>query len=348
MSDLAFRVDELANRLGAELVGPNDLQVSGLNTLELAGSTDMTFIGSDKHSHLWLESQAIAAVVTRGLLIPDSNDCVGSTRRALLFVENADLAMAELLALFTRPVAVPKPGIAESAFVDPSSEIENTVSIGPGCWIGADVKIGANTVLEANVAIHEGNVIGEDCHFRNGVVIRERCTIGNRVNFHSNVVIGTDGFGYRPDEQGRLIKIPHIGTVIIHDDVELGAGTTVDRGKFGATEIGRQTKIDNLCQIGHNVKIGQCCVISALCGIAGSTILGNYVQLGGQSGLADHIRIGDGAMIAAHSASYKDVEAGAKVAGAPAINVRQFWRLQATLYKLPEIIRKLTRQSVDG
>jgi len=340
---ISFRVGDLAERLNANLNGVADLPVTGLNTLELAEPGDMTFIGSEKHARLWKTSQASAALVTRGVDVENHDP----ERRALLYVENADLAMAELLDLFTVSLEKPLPGIHESAIISTSAEIDPTASIGPSVVIGPGTQIGEQTIIEANVVISEGSTIGCDCLIRAGVVIRERCEIGNRVSIHPNAVIGSDGFGYRPDGQGGLVKIPHIGTVIIHDDVEIGANTTIDRGKFGATEIGQHTKIDNLCQIAHNVQIGRGCALSALSGVAGSTIIGDFVQIGGQAGLADHIRVGDHAKIAAHSASARDIPDGEVVAGAPAMNLRDFWRMHATMRKLPSVLRMLQGRERD-
>ncbi|NOG55263.1 MAG: UDP-3-O-(3-hydroxymyristoyl)glucosamine N-acyltransferase [Planctomycetes bacterium] len=345
---LQFRADELADRLSARLVGAGEVEVRGLNTLEQSGPGDMTFIGSDKHAKLWAESQAAAAVVTDGVDIPqvgDTQQGQEKPRRALLYVENADLAMAELLELFTAAVSSCEPaGIHPSAVVDPSAQVDPTVSIGPGAAIGAGTTIGAGTSIEANVTIGPECIIGADCTIRAGAVIRERCTLGDRVSLHPNVVIGADGFGYRPDGQGGLVKMPHIGTVVIGDDVELGACTTVDRGKFGPTEIGPHTKLDNLCQIGHNVRIGRGCVCAAMTGIAGSTVIGDFCQIGGQVGIADHVEIGSGVKIAAHSAVISSVEPGKIMGGVPAMELRKFWRVHASLLRLPDFMKAATRR----
>lgn len=343
---LQFRVDQLAERLSARLVGAGDIEVRGLNTLELSGPGDMTFIGSEKHAKLWTESQAAAALVTDGVEVPEDDSTNGHDRprRALLYVENADLAMAELLELFTLVVSCPEPGVHPTAHVDPTARIDPTASVGPCVVIGARVVIGAGTIIENNVSIGHESTIGAGCVIRAGVVIRERCTLGDRVSLHPNVVIGADGFGYRPDGKGGLVKMPHIGTVVIGHDVEIGACTTVDRGKFGPTEIGPHTKLDNLCQIGHNVRIGRGCVLAAMCGVAGSTVIGNFCQIGGQVGIADHIEIGDGAKVAAHSAVLSNIEPGAVMGGLPAMELKAFWRMHASLLRLPAFMKAVRRK----
>lgn len=336
---MAHTVATLADLLGAEITGPAHLEIKGLNTLELARPGDMTFIGSERHASSWVESSASAAVVSTGIDV-DGHD-PGS--RALLRVDDADLAMAELLALFAPAAPLPPAGVSEHAHVDPSADIDPSASIAHGCTIGARVKIGAGTILEPNVFIGDETTVGEQCVLRTGVVIRERCTIGNRVSMHANAVIGTDGFGYRPDGRGGLVKMPHIGSVIIHDDVEIGAGSTIDRGKFGDTVIGEHTKLDNLVQIGHNVRIGRGCVFSSLSGVAGSSVIGDYCQLAAQAGVSDHVTLGNGVRVAAASGIMRDAEDGETLGGIPAVNIRDYWRTHSATSKLAELLPQLRR-----
>lgn len=335
----SFTVGALATQLGAALDGPESLVVDGLNSLDLAGPSELSFIGSVSYAARWVESKALAAVVTQGVIVPGHD----ARTRALLRVPDADLALAELLALFAPDAPVAAPGIHPHATVDPTAQIDPSASIGARCTIGAGTAIGARTVLETGVNIGSDVTIGRDCIIRAGVVIRERCTLGHRVSIHSNSVIGADGFGYRPDGRGGIQKLPHIGTVEIHDDVEIGACSTVDRAKFGKTVIGAHTKIDNLVQIGHNVRIGRGCVFAAQSGIAGTVEIGDYCQLGAKSGVADHLRVGSQVRIAAMTGLSRDADDGAELAGAPAIDRRRFWQLQATLRKLPELIKAVAR-----
>ncbi len=335
----SFTVGELAERLGASLEGPESLVVDGLNALDLAGPTEISFIGSETYGARWVESKAIAAAVTQGVVVPGHD----ARTRALLRVPDADLALAELLALFAPEAVVALSGIHPDATVDPTAQIDPSASIGARCTVGAGTTIGAGTVLETGVNVGSDVTIGRDCIIRAGVVIRERCTLGDRVSIHSNSVIGSDGFGYRPDGRGGIQKLPHIGTVEIQDDVEIGACSTVDRAKFGKTVIGAHTKIDNLVQIGHNVRIGRGCVLAAQTGVAGTVEIGDYCQLGAKSGVADHLRVGSQVRIAAMTGLSRDAVDGAELVGAPATDRRHFWQLQAALRRLPELIKTVAR-----
>ena len=328
-----FTVRQITDRLHADLIGDDRIRITGLNTLEDAEAGDLTFIGSDCHARVWASSKASASLVNRGIEVPGHDP----ETRALLVVENADLAMADMLGLFFRPPSVPEPGISTNAIVDPTAEIDPTATIMEWASIGPRTKIGNQTLIGRGVHIAEDCRIGDGCTLREGVIVRERCKIGDRVIIHSNSVIGADGFGYRPDGKGGLAKIPHIGTVSIEDDVEIGACTCVDRGKFGATVIGAHTKLDNLIQIGHNVIIGRGCVIAGMSGIAGSSVIGDYCQFGGQSGVADHLTVGSKVRLAAHSAMMRDAPDGATLAGLPAIDFKEFWRILRVWNKLPDL-----------
>lgn len=341
--EITHRVGDLSERLGAQLIGPPDLVIRGLNELAGANRGDMTFIGAARYASLWAGSKASAAVVTRNLEISGHDP----EKRALLMVDNADLAMAALLAVFKPPLDEPAKGIADGAHVDSTAEIDASAAILAGAYVGPRSRIGCRTVVEPNVYIGSDCQIGDDCVIRAGAVVRERCTIGNRVSINANAVIGSDGFGYRPDGHDGLVKMPHIGTVEIHDDVEIGACTSIDRGKFGATVIGTHSKLDNLVQIGHNVRIGRACVLAAMTGVGGSVVIGDFAQLGGQVGIADHAKLGDRSRVAAQSGVFGDLQPGETVIGSPAETVRQFCRGRVSLRKLPALLRKLPREDCD-
>jgi UDP-3-O-[3-hydroxymyristoyl] glucosamine N-acyltransferase len=331
----------LAELVGASIEAPAgfdlDAVVEGLDTVDRAGDRSLTFVGNGRFARLLDSSRAMAAVVDAG--IPLSQE---AGARAILRVESADLAMISILERFAPPEHLPATGVHPAASVDPSASVDPTARVGAFVSIGPGASVGARTALLEGVRLYEGARVGADCTLHANVVIRERCTVGDRVILASGVAIGTDGFGYRPSPDGRGIrKIPHIGTVVVEDDVEIGANTCVDRGKFGATRVGAGTKIDNVCQIGHNVEIGRCVVISGLTGVAGSTRIGDGTRIGGSCGIADHLVIGRGVSLAARSGVMSDVPDGATWGGFPAQELRHALREIALIRKLPEWHRLL-------
>lgn len=335
---MTYTVAELAGKIQADLIGPDHLEVDGLDFITAAGPRQITFIGKKSFANLWADSAAGVAVVSNDIeLEPGAG-------RALLRVENADLAMALLLELFAPPPPACEPGIHPAAVVSPDAAIHESVHIGPGCFVGPGVVLEAGVVLYANVSIMADCCIGAGTVFWPGVVMRERCSTGRGCILHPNCIIGADGFGFRasPDGQG-MVKIPHIGTVKLGHAVEVGAGSAVDRGKFGATELGDGTKLDNMVQVGHNTKVGRCCVISGQCALAGSVVLGDGVMMGGQTGVADHLTVGDGARIGGGSGVTQNVASGATVAGYPARNFRDTMRIWAAEPSLPELSRALRK-----
>ncbi len=284
-------LNEIARALNAASPPDGERVVTGIAALTDAGPSELTMINSDAYLKQFGKTQAMAVVVQRKVKLP-------ATSKTVFTVDDTEAAISHVLSLFAPPVQRPAPGI------DPSARIAETATLGAGCAIGANAVIGNRVTLGSRVAIHGGVVIGDDvtigddCDLYANVVIRERITLGNRVAIHAGSVIGTDGFGYRWDGKQHE-KVPQIGTVVIEDDVEIGSCVCVDRAKFGATRIGRGTKIDNLVQIAHNVQIGPHSIIVAQTGIAGSARLGTGVVLGGQTAVRDHITIGDGVMAAA-------------------------------------------------
>lgn len=331
-------LSEIAAKLGID-VGNSVAQVNitGLATLAEASSTDLSFLGDKRYLPQFVTSQAGAVIVQKRIELPPAN------KKPVLWVDDADLAMAKALDLFAPPVPRPPVGIETTARIAPTATIGKDVRVGHNVQVGERATIGARTVLHANVVIGDDSILGEDCEIFPNVVIRERCTLGDRVIIHAGSVIGSDGFGYRWDG-ARHAKIPQIGAVIIEDDVEIGSCTCIDRAKFSVTRVGRGTKIDNLVQIAHNVLIGPHCIIVGQAGLAGSVTLGAGVVLGGQSAVKDHATMGDGSMLAACSGVMKDVEPKQIVSGLPALPHRQSLREQAALRKLPEmetIVRKL-------
>lgn len=334
----------LAEKLGAQLVGPADLPVARLDTLERAGADTLTFIRDNTYAREWKASRAAAALVTRGVEITDHD----AARRALLIVANADLALNTVLELLAPRPPVARPGVHPTACVDPAAKIAPTASIGPGCVIEADAVIGDGTVLIAQAYVGRAARIGRGCTLHAGVRVLDRCVVGDACIFHAGVVIGADGFGYRPDPSGAgLVKIPHIGNVEIHPGVEIGANSCVDRAKFGSTVVGAGTKLDNLVQVGHGAQIGRCCLLCAQVGIAGSVVIGDGSMLGGQVGVADNLVIGKRAMIGAQSGVMHNVPPGERWFGYPAYNGIQALRDSTVLRRMIGEYRK-TRFTKDA
>ncbi|MCB0310753.1 MAG: UDP-3-O-(3-hydroxymyristoyl)glucosamine N-acyltransferase, partial [Bdellovibrionales bacterium] len=245
----------------------------------------------------------------------------------VLIAEDPQHAVCSIIPLFFEDPSYSY-GHSKMAQIESDAELAEGVQVGAGCYIGGGVSIGRNTILHPNVTIYSGAVIGSDCELHAGVVVREECQIGDKVVIHSNSVIGADGFGYLPDNKGKLRKVPQIGKVKIGDLVEIGSNTCIDRGALGETEIGSGTKIDNLVQIGHNCKIGTDTIICGHVGIAGSVKIGNHVIIGGGGMIADHVTIVDGCRIAGRSGVTSDLEVRGDYAGFPAIPARE-WRRQA-------------------
>ncbi len=329
-SNKSYTAKELSELLGGQLIGDSSHVIIGPEQIEMAGSNHITFIGNQKYVPLWQTSKASVAVIDKNLDIQEPGE-----NRAFIKVNNADLAMAELLELF-RPAQVDlEPGVHPTAFVHESSKIGQNVTIGPNAYIGKGASIGDNTVIFPNVSVLDDVVIGAHCQIRSGSVISERCTLGDHCLIQSNVSIGSDGFGYRPSPDGRgIVKIVHIGNVVIGNHVEIGSSTCIDRGKFSSTVIGDGTKIDNLVQIGHNCKIGRSCMIAGCCGISGSVTLGDGVIMAGQVAVKDHVTIGNGVTVGGKSGIINDIPDGQTILGFPAVPAKETLKQWAILKRM--------------
>ncbi len=331
---------EIADHVGAELLGPAELLIHGFDRIEQAAPGSMTFIRSARFADRWKESSASAALVSRGVQIEDHDPA----KRALLVVDDADLALVKVMNLVEPTDHAPQPGIDPRACVHPDADISESAHIGPNCTVEANVCIGAGAKLIANVFVGRGTSIGQNTTLMPGVIIMHACSIGDRCTIHATSVIGADGFGYTPSPDGvGLIKIPHHGGVQIHDDVEIGACTAVDRAKMGDTIVGQGTKIDNHVQIGHGCRIGRYCVICGSTGIAGSVTIGDGVQVGGGVGIADNLTIGAGARLAGNSGVINDVPAGETWLGVPAGLAREQMPNYAAFRRLGEIARDVKK-----
>jgi len=325
-----FTLAELAERSGGRTEGDVGFVLSGVAGLSEAGPHDVTFVEGAR------QIPAAAAGCAGGIFLPADLDLPG---RNLIRVDNPRFAFAETLALF-HPASHPPAGVHPSAVVEPGASVDPTASVAAFCFVGAGARIDAGAVLCPFVYIGPDAVIGTETLLHPGAIVRERVTLGARVIVHSGAVIGSDGFGYVHDKGGHR-KIPQVGTVEIGDDVEIGAGTTVDRATTGATRIGRGTKIDNLVQIGHNAAIGEHVIVVSQVGISGSVSVGDGAVLGGQVGVADHADIGPGARIGARAGVMKHVEPGATVSGFGPQLHRDFLKSQAIFEQLPHLRRRL-------
>lgn len=325
---------ELAARLNCSFEGDGGTDIKGVASPELAGPGDLIFISQNKYLP-YLDTSRASAVVLASGVVTDRLPVLRSAHPQMTFIRAAEIL---------HPPVLPAPGIHPSAIVDPSARIGAGVSIGPLCVVGAEAEIGDRTVLFPHVTIDSGAKIGAACVLHSGVSLRPGVRIGSRVILHDGVVIGADGFGYLRADDGSHIKIPQLGTVIIEDDVEIGANSTIDRAALGATIIRRGAKIDNLVIVAHNVEIGENAILVAQSGVAGSSKVGRGAILSGQAGVPDHVTIGDGAVVAAKTGVTGNVPAGAFVSGSPHLDIlvwRKFWASAPRLYDMVKELRRL-------
>jgi UDP-3-O-[3-hydroxymyristoyl] glucosamine N-acyltransferase len=331
MTDI--RVAEIARLVGGTADGDCNATITGVASVDEAGSGDIVLAEDAKFVARAVESSAVCVITGLDAQVQGNGKCV-------IRVAQPTEAFIKVLELFKGEVTSPAAGIGCGAVVEEAVVLGREVAIGANCFVGRGASLGDGCVLFPNVFVGRGVVIGEGSTLHPGVAIYENCKIGRRVTLSAGVVIGADGLGYKPSPRG-LMKFPHVGVVEIGDDVEIGANSTIDRAKTGATVIGNGTKIDNLVHIAHNVKIGSHCVIVALSGIAGSVEIGDGVTLAAQAGVKDHVRIEDGAVVAARAGVIGNIEKGTTVSGFPAREHRSEMRVQAARQHLPEILARL-------
>jgi UDP-3-O-[3-hydroxymyristoyl] glucosamine N-acyltransferase len=333
---------ELANHVAGNVIGDGTVIINRVAAIDEAGQGDITFLSNPRYQRFLSQCRASAVIVGPGAV-----DESQSTE-TLNFIETADpyVAFAKIFNLFC-PAPQFSGEVSSRAFVDPTAVIGEAVTVLPNAYVGPRVRIGRATVVFPGVFLGEDSQIGSSCMLYPNVVVREGCRLGDRVILHAGVVIGSDGFGYAGAGEHRL-KIPQAGIVVIEDDVEIGANTTVDRATLGRTVIARGAKIDNLVQIAHNVVVGEFSVIAAQAGVAGSTRLGKNVTLAGQVGIINHIEIGDGATIGPQSGIPQSVAPGAVLSGGIAAAPHHEWlKVMTLLPQLPKLwstVRRLERQ----
>jgi UDP-3-O-[3-hydroxymyristoyl] glucosamine N-acyltransferase len=324
---------ELASELGGTVIGDDSIVIRGVAGIREAQPGDLTFLANSRYEGYLSETRASAVI------------CDRTPRQApvpILQVDHPYLAFQKAVRLFRPELYQPLPGVHPTAVVSPAAHIGEGASIGPLCTVEPGAKIGARSVLMAGCYVGIQATVGEACLFYPRVVLREECVVGDRCILHSGAIIGADGFGFAFDE-GSYHKVPQVGNVIIGNDVEVGANTTIDRATTDSTRIGDGSKIDNLVQIGHNVIVGRHCIIVAQVGISGSTELEDYVTIGGQAGVSGHVRLGRGVQVGGQSGVTKSVPAGISVFGTPASPLTLVKRINAYLQRLPLLFDRTKR-----
>lgn len=321
----------LAEIVRGDILGDADQNIQNARALHEAEAGDITLVDHERHIATAAACPASAVVVPRGIAVPG---------KSLIRVDDP---LAAFVAVFTRLHGLPE----DSVFgIDPRADVHPTCLVGAGASVHPYAVIGQESVVGRNCRIMAGAVVGQRCRIGNDVTLHPRVvlydgvTIGDRVTIHSGAVIGADGFGYR-FQSGKHVKVPQLGTVVIEDDVEIGAGTTIDRGTFGATRIGAGTKIDNLVMIAHNCRIGKHNILVSQMGMAGSSSTGDYVVVAGQVGIVDHVHIGDRSVVGGQAAITKDVPPDSRMLGSPATPEKEQKRILMSLLRLPEFRKEL-------
>jgi len=334
---MSMTVEALADWLGGEVIGDRTIVVEKVQSLSKAGPQSITFFIGDRN-HIQLKGSEAAAVLV---------DCklraalkVAGYSPAFILVEDPKNAFLEVAAHFAPPRARPPIGISTDAYVNATAQVGKGTNIHPGAHVAAGVVIGENCDIHPGTVVSRGCQLGDEVVLHPNVVLYENTIIGNRVIIHAGVVIGADGFSYRPVD-GRHERIPHYGNVRIEDDVEIGACSTIDRAMVDETVIGQGTKVDNLVMIGHNCEIGRHNLFVSQVGLAGSVTTGDYVVCAGQVGIADHIHLGTRSVVGAKAGVHKDVPAGERQIGVPAIPEAECKRVVMAQHKLPEMRHQL-------
>ena len=335
---VAYTPEEIAAIVGAQrTAGRSTRPVTDIASLAAARPGDLSFLGNAKYR------AQVATSAASVLLLPLDYAGEPGLDQVFLHVENPSAALARVCARIEQALwPKPDPGIHPSAVVAPGAEVDPTAHVGPLCVVEAGARIGAGTVLQASVFVGRDARIGAGCFVMPGCVIATTCTLGDRVRLQPGVVVGADGFGYE-FVQGRHEKVPQVGTVVIGDDVEIGANTTLDRARFSRTTVGEGTKIDNLVQVAHNVVIGRHCILCSQVGISGSTTLEDYVILGGQAGIGGHITLGKGSKAGGQAGVTSDLAPGTYVNGTPAIPYMLERRLAVLTQRLPDLFKRVER-----
>ena len=332
---MKFSVQQIADLLEGSIDGNKDAVVSSLSKIEEGKQGTLSFLSNPQYTSFIYETKATAVIVNKDFIAEKS------TNTTLIRVDDAYESFRKLLEIYNK-LKNNQIGIDSSAFIDKTAKLGENIFIGALTHIGKDVKIGEGTRIHPQCFIGDNVSIGDNCILHAGVRIFNDCIVGNNCTFQANSIIGSDGFGFAPNSDGEYHKVPQIGNVVIEDNVEIGANTTIDRATLGSTVIRNGVKLDNLIQIAHNVEIGENTVIAAQTGIAGSTKIGNNCMIGGQVGIVGHLTIADEVKIAAQSGISSSVkEKGAIIQGSPAFNISDYKRSYVFFKKLPELYKRI-------
>jgi UDP-3-O-[3-hydroxymyristoyl] glucosamine N-acyltransferase len=328
-----MKLGELANRLGAELRGDAELEITGVKGIEEAGPTEITFVANPRYTGLARTTRAAAVLVD-----PDFQQIDAATLR----LKNPYLAFSRALGLFYQPPAY-APGVHPTAVIDSTAEIGEASHIGAYVVIGPRVRLGPHATLLPHVVLYPGVQAGTHFFAHAHAVVRENCILGDHVTLENGAIVGADGFGFAKNEAGHWEKIPQSGPVRLGNRVDVQANACIDRATVGTTEIGDGTKVDNLVQVGHGSHVGENTLLCAQTGLAGSSVVGNNVILAGQTGIAGHCAVGDGVILTAQSAVSHDVPPGKIISGSPGFDNRVWLRAVTIFQRLPELLKRLDR-----
>ncbi len=328
-----MKLGELARRLGAELRGDAELEITGVKGIEDAGSTEITFVANPRYAGLARSTRAAAVLVE-----PEFQEIPVATLR----IRNPYHAFSRALAFFYQPPAYP-PGIHPTAIIDPTAEIDEGAHIGAYVVVGQGVRLGPQATLLSHVVLYPNVRAGSHLFAHAHAVVREGCVLGDHVTLENGAVVGADGFGFAKNEAGEWEKIPQSGPVRLGDRVDVQANACVDRATVGETRIGNGTKIDNLVQVGHGSAVGENTLLCAQSGLAGSSVIGNNAILAGQAGVAGHCSLGDGVILTAQAGVSHDIPAGKMISGSPGFDNRIWLRAVTAFQRLPEMLRRLDR-----
>ncbi len=326
-----FKVTDIAAFLNGEIVGDGDVIVSNVSKIEEGEPGTLAFLANQKYESYIYKTKASAVLVNKSFTPKEE---ISTT---LIKVDDAYQAFASLLDLYVQTKSNSKLGIEQPSYIAESATVGNHIYVGAFAYIGKNAKVGNHVKIFPQAHIGENVTIGNDCIIYAGAKIYDDCVIGNNCIIHAGAVIGSDGFGFAPQKDGSYKKIHQIGNVILEDDVEVGANTTIDCGTMGSTIIHKGVKLDNLIQVAHNVEIGEHSVFAAHTGIAGSVKIGSNCMFGGQVGVAGHITIGNNVLVGAQTGITSNTKDGAKLIGSPAIDFRTGLRAYNLIKDLPEL-----------